>query len=74
MTTNNSISFQKVVEYVEALSPEEQDLLFSLIQKRRIDERRTEIAANANETLKAWHQGRAKRGSVNDLRADLAQE
>ncbi|WP_013321772.1 hypothetical protein [Gloeothece verrucosa] len=71
MTTTNSIPFQKVVEYVEALSPEEQDLLVSLIQKRRVEERRAEIAANATETIKAWHQGRAKRGSVNDLRAKL---
>ena len=68
---NNAISFQKVVEYVESLSAEEQDLLFELIRKRRVEERRSEIAINYRETLEAMKAGRAKRGTVADLRADL---
>jgi hypothetical protein len=68
---SNAISFQKVVEYVESLSAEEQDLLFELIHKRRVEERRSEIARNYSETLEAMKAGRAKRGTVADLRADL---
>ncbi len=65
------VSFQTVVEYVEALSTEEQDLLLELIQKRRVEKRRQEIANNAVQTLEAIKAGKAKRGSIADLRADL---
>lgn len=68
---SNVINFQKVVEYVESLSEEEQDLLFELIHKRRVEERRSEIVRNYRETLEAMKTGRAKRGTVADLRADL---
>ncbi len=65
--------FQTVIEYVE-LSEEEQNLLFELIQKRRIEKRRIEIANNANETLIALKTGTAKRGTIADLKADLVDE
>ncbi|MBE9033897.1 hypothetical protein [aff. Roholtiella sp. LEGE 12411] len=65
------VSFQTLVEYVEALSTEDQDLLLELIQKRRVEKRRQEIANNAAQTLEAIKTGKAKRGSIADLRADL---
>jgi hypothetical protein len=68
------ISFQTVIEYVEALSTEEQDLLIEIISKRRIEQRRQEIAANAARTLKAIKTGTAKHGNLEDLRADLLTE
>ena len=72
---SNPVSFQTVIEYVEALSPEDQDLLFELIHRRRIEQRRAEIALNAAQTLAAMEAGTAKRGTIADLRADLlAQE
>ena len=61
---SNSLSFQTVIEYVEALSTEEQDLLLELISKRRIEQRRKEIAANAAQTLKAFRAGTAKHGNI----------
>lgn len=71
---SNSITFQTLIEYVEELSLEEQDLLIELIQKRRIEKRRTEIAENANQTLTALKSGTAKRGTLADLKADLLSE
>jgi hypothetical protein len=68
------VSFQTVIEYVEELSEEEQNLLIDLIQKRRIEKRRMEIAKNATETLTALQTGTAKRGSFTDLKADLLAE
>jgi hypothetical protein len=65
------VSLQTVIEYVEALSTEEQDLLLELIQKRRIEQRRKEIARNAAQTLEAIRTGTAKRGTLANLRADL---
>ncbi|MBD6620298.1 hypothetical protein FNW02_32080 [Komarekiella sp. 'clone 1'] len=68
---NKLVPFQTVVEYVEALSTEDQDLLLELIQKRRVEKRRQEIANNAAQTLEAIKTAKAKRGSIADLRADL---
>lgn len=64
-------SFQTVLESVEALSEEEQDMLFDLIHKRRIALRRQEIAQSAVDTMAAFKNGTATVGSVHDLIADL---
>lgn len=68
---NESISLQTAIEYVEALSTEEQDMLFELINKRRIEKRREEIATNTVETLEAFKSGAAKRGNFAKLKAYL---
>lgn len=68
---NSAVSFQTVIEYVEALSEEEQDVLFDLIQKRRISKRRQEIAQNAEETLEAVRNGTAKRGTADEVVAEI---
>jgi hypothetical protein len=68
---NNVVPFQTVLEYVEALSTEEQDLLLELIYKRRVEQQRREIAKNAAQTLEALKTGKAKHGTLADLRADL---
>ena len=66
-----SMPFHDLVKYVDALPADDQELLFALIQKRRIEKRRLEIAQNAAETLKAVRAGTAKRSSVADLLADV---
>ncbi|MEG5064495.1 hypothetical protein QUB33_12810 [Microcoleus sp. B3-A4] len=70
----NFIAFQTAIEYVESLGIEEQDLLIELIQKRRIENRRVEIASNAREVLTALKAGTAKRGNFAQLKADLLDE
>ncbi len=42
--------FQDLIESVESLSIEDQDYLFDLIRKRRIEKRREEMAKNGEET------------------------
>jgi hypothetical protein len=68
---SNPLIFQTVIDYVEELSEDEQDILFDLIKKRRIEKRRAEIAVNAQNTLTALKLGTAKRGTVADFKADL---
>ncbi|HEY9743635.1 MAG TPA: hypothetical protein V6C90_24375 [Coleofasciculaceae cyanobacterium] len=65
------VPLQTVIEYVEALSLEDQDLLLELIYKRRVEQRRREIARNATQTLEAFKTGKAKRSTLAELRADL---
>ena len=67
-------SFQDLIELIETLSPEDQDFLFDLIRKRRIEKRRAEIAQNAEEIVKHLQVGKAKIGTVNDLITDLLNE
>ncbi len=63
--------FQEIIDSIENLSIEDQDYLFELIRKRRIENRRAEILANAQEVQQAFKNGTAKIGSVDDLIADL---
>ena len=63
--------FQEIIDSIEVLSIEDQDYLFELIRKRRIENRRREILANSEEVMKSFKDGTAKRGSVDDLIADL---
>ena len=67
----SATSFQDIIESIENLSIDDQNYLFDLIQKRRIEKRRLEIAANAKATLGALKQGTAKKGTIDDLMADL---
>jgi hypothetical protein len=66
-----SILFHELVEYVDELSTDDQEMLFDLIRKRRIEKRRAEIAENAAQTLAAVRAGTAKSGSVKDLILDV---
>jgi|JFJP01.1.fsa_nt_gi hypothetical protein len=63
--------FQQIIDSIEGLSIEDQDYLFELIRKRRIESRRQEILANSEEVMKSFSNGTAKKGSVDDLIADL---
>lgn len=65
------IVFQQIIDSIEGLSIEDQDYLFELIRKRRIESRRQEILANSEEVMNSFKNGTAKRGSVDELIADL---
>lgn len=58
------VSLQQAIEAVKSL-------LIALIQKRRIEQRRQEIATHAAQTLESLEGGTAKRGTLADFRSDL---
>ncbi|NJP10611.1 MAG: hypothetical protein HC866_14990 [Leptolyngbyaceae cyanobacterium RU_5_1] len=64
---SQSPTLQAIIEFVEALSEDEQDVLFDLISKRRIAKRRQEIAQNAKATMQAVRNGTAQRGTAAEL-------
>jgi hypothetical protein len=64
-------TLQAIIESVEALSEDEQDILFDLIHKRRIAKRRQEIAQNAKATRQAVSNGTAQKGNPAELMASL---
>ncbi len=64
-------TFAQALELIEHLSPEDQDALIEIVQRRTIERRRSEIAANAQATVQAYREGRASYGTVDDLRREL---
>ncbi len=66
--------FQQALDVVEQLPPEDQETLVDLIRHRLVEWRRAEIARNAASTLQAVQEGRARYGSVEDLKHDLLSE
>ncbi len=65
------ITLENVLEYLETLSEEEQQEVFDLVKKRRIERRRSEIAENGRKTFEAMEKGTAKRGSVEEIKSYL---
>lgn len=63
--------FQKAIETVEALSPDEQEVLIDIIQKRLRQQRRDELLKAVAEAENSYVQGNVYRGSVFDLLAEL---
>lgn len=50
----NTLSFNEILEEIEALPEEDQVVLIDLIQRRLIERRRTEIVANIAEAKQAY--------------------
>ena len=65
------MTLQEIINSIENLPTEDREYLFEFLQKQRIDQKRTEILTNAEELKQAFKDGTAKRGSVDDLIADL---
>lgn len=65
------MTLQEIINSIENLPTEDREYLFEFLQKQRINQKRTEILTNAEELKQALKNGTAKRGTVNDLIADL---
>ena len=74
MSSNEITPFQEALDAVEALPFEDQQSLLEVIQRRLLERRRMEIAENARETLQAIREGRARSGTIDDLRQDLVDQ
>ncbi|MBR8827050.1 MAG: hypothetical protein DSM107014_03935 [Gomphosphaeria aponina SAG 52.96 = DSM 107014] len=63
--------FQEIIDKIETLSLEDQDYLFDLIKKRRIEKRRLEIANNAEAIVKDFQSGKLKKGTAEEIKVYL---
>lgn len=66
--------FQEIIDSIENLSLEDQDYLFDLIKKRRIEKRRLEIAHNAETIIKDFQEGKVKKGTAEEIKAYLLED
>jgi hypothetical protein len=64
-------TLQMAIESIEALTEDEQDMVFDLIRKRRVELRRKEIAQSAIDTMEAMKNGTTKRGTAAEVMVDI---
>ena len=64
-------TFSEVVEAVERLSPEEQETLVGLVQRRLAERRRGQIAQEIAEAREEYAGGRCRGVTVDDLMTEL---
>ena len=74
MSADQNTPFQKAIDAVESLPLEDREEVLEIIRMRLAEQRRDEIAANASEAVQAVREGRAKYGTVEDLKKDLLGE
>lgn len=67
----STTTFNQVLDLIEAIPDEEQIILVDLINRRRTERRRDEIAANIAIAAKEYEQGQVFRGNVDDVMAEL---
>ncbi len=61
-----SLSFQDLLDAVEALPLDDQSMLVEIINKRIIEKRREELIADVKEAREAFKPGNVCRGTVSD--------
>ncbi|WP_310486827.1 hypothetical protein [Chamaesiphon sp. VAR_69_metabat_338] len=65
------MTVEDIVESIDRLSIEDREKLFEIVRKRRIEQQEAEILSSRRELKQAIADGTAKKGTVQDLIADL---
>ena len=73
MSIRASSTFQVALETVEALTPEDQEMLVEIVRRRLIERRRTELAEDIAAAREAYRHGDVRRGTVDDLMVELTE-
>jgi hypothetical protein len=60
-------TLEQAIDTVMQLPPQQQEMLITIINHRRIEERRKEIAKDACESLAAFRAGKLKPQPVQDI-------
>jgi hypothetical protein len=73
MSTRVTSTFQVALETVEELTPGDQEMLVEIVRRRLIERRRAELAEDIVAAREAYRRGDVRRGTVDDLMAELAE-
>jgi hypothetical protein len=68
---DTTLGFNSILELVESLTEDEQKTLIDLVNKRRIERKRDQIAANIINSTKEYEQGNVFRGTADEVMAEL---
>lgn len=73
MSSQPAATFQEALDIVESLPEAQQEDLVKIIQRRRLERRREELAESIKEAREAHARGEVTRGTVEDLMKELAE-
>ena len=71
MSNPAAMNFQQILEVVEGLPDEQQQDLFEIIRNRQRERRRDALAASVQQARQELARGEVRRGSVEDLMAEI---
>ncbi|HEU0008769.1 MAG TPA: hypothetical protein VFT34_03025 [Verrucomicrobiae bacterium] len=66
-----TLTFNDLLDKVAGLPPDDQDMLFEIVRKRRAEAWRKELAAYARKARRDFHAGKLQAESAEDLIARL---
>ncbi len=67
----NAVTLDEAINTAMQLPPDQQEMLIDILSKRRIEIRRQEIMADANQAIAAFRQGQIKTQSAEEAIAEL---
>ncbi len=71
MDAEQTFSVQQALDVMEHMPLEDQMTAIEVLERRLLEQRRSEMARNATTTLQAVREGHARYGAVEDLKRDL---
>ena len=74
MSTKTPTPIQQALDQIEGLDADDQRAVIEIVRQRLVERRRAEIAENARSVVQAFKEGKARYGTVSDLRRDLAED
>jgi hypothetical protein len=69
----NITTLDQAIDTVMQLPLEQQEMLIDIVRSRHIENRRREIAKDAQESIAAFHVGKLKPQPVNEIITELRQ-
>jgi hypothetical protein len=73
MVGQQTITFQEILDIVEALPEHQQENLIDIIRRRLIERRREVISENIKRAREEYERGEVSRGTVDDLMKEIAE-
>ena len=71
MTRSQLATFDEILEAFESLPERQQEALIQIVRRRQVERRRDTVAARIRGARKELAQGEVRRGSVDELLAEL---
>ena len=73
MSMRTTSTFQVALEAVEKLAPRDQEMLVEIMRHRLTEQRRADLAEDIAAAREAYQRGDVRRGTVDELMAELAE-
>lgn len=69
----NPVTLNDIIDSAMQLTPEQREMLVEILSKRQIEERRHEIAIDAQESIAEYRAGKTKAQSAEKILRELQQ-